>query len=155
MVSASLFCNCISNECDYIPLVWGILPYQPHYALTAIEPPPGGCRIIGSLGVCSTSRTWNTTMSFQISSSFLFLGGCLSVGLFFAHAYLQYHRNLRIVGSQPGIRTIISTIRPSMMVMPSGKLPFGDWSFSIGPDYWIHSRHKREPYALPRPAPWD
>jgi hypothetical protein len=81
----------------------------------------------------------------QLSPSFIILGGSAAASALVAYAYLTYRRNLRAVGETPGLRTCVSVIRPIMMVLPVGKIPYSNWYFSIGPDAWANRHHDSEP----------
>ncbi|CAG8696988.1 11940_t:CDS:2, partial [Acaulospora colombiana] len=56
-------------------------------------------------------------------------------------ARLASHHDLRAVGNTPGPRSLISSVRPIVAVLPYGKLPFSNWFFSTGPNFWITEKH--------------
>ncbi|PVF97229.1 cytochrome P450 [Serendipita vermifera] len=81
----------------------------------------------------------------EISPSFLWMSGTITVGAGLLHNYWRYRQDLRAIGNTPGIRSVISPVRPTMAILPSGKFPFSDWFFSIGPQYW--STEKYNPFS--------
>jgi len=85
---------------------------------------------------------FNSSMSLEISLGNLLLGGGVIVALAMAQTAWRYHQNRRASGYTPGLKAVVSVLRPSMFVMPTGKLPFAkDWHFNFGPDWWQRNRH--------------
>ncbi|CAG8727334.1 6561_t:CDS:2, partial [Acaulospora colombiana] len=77
----------------------------------------------------------------EISPSFIWMSGTITIGAVLLHNYWRYRQDLRAIGNTPGIRSVISPVRPTMAILPSGKFPFSDWFFSIGPQYWSYEKH--------------
>jgi hypothetical protein len=82
-------------------------------------------------------------MLFQASFSFgaLSWGVAAAASALVAYAYLTYRRNLRAVGGTPGVRTCVAVSRAVMLLLPSTKIPYTDWYFSIGPELWMNKKH--------------
>jgi hypothetical protein len=85
-----------------------------------------------------------STMLEDISSSSLLTSGVITVGAILLHNYWRYRQDLRAVGHTPGLRSVISPVRPTMAILPYGKLPFSEWYFSIGPRFWAIEKFNGE-----------
>ncbi|PVF96187.1 hypothetical protein CPB86DRAFT_520487 [Serendipita vermifera] len=74
----------------------------------------------------------------EISPSFLAVSSAIAISAVVAHNYWRYRQALQSVGYTPGVRSIVSTARVIMAVLPGWKLPFSKWYFSVGLNYWAH-----------------
>jgi hypothetical protein len=85
-------------------------------------------------------------MSLEISPGTLMLGGGIIVALGLVQTAWAYRQNSQSSGYTPGLKTIVSTIRPITFVLPPVKLPFGkDWYLSLGINWWPRTRYECEP----------
>jgi hypothetical protein len=60
------------------------------------------------------------------------------------YGYLLYRRNLRALGGTPGVRTCVPIPRALTLLLPSTKIPYTNWYFSIGSELWMNKNHARQ-----------
>lgn len=82
------------------------------------------------------------TMLDQVSPSAVLWTGGAAAAAFGLHVYRTHSRNVQAFNNTPGLRTIISILRPTMRILPAGKIPYTDWFFSIGPNRLASKGHE-------------
>lgn len=77
----------------------------------------------------------------SLLSTSIIAGGTL---LFFyvVHAYRTYQRNLRMVDSTPGIRTLFSISSHMTNFLPNWKVPWTGWTLSVDSNWWATQRYQ-------------
>ncbi|KIM26276.1 hypothetical protein M408DRAFT_25484 [Serendipita vermifera MAFF 305830] len=84
-------------------------------------------------------------MSLQISPEMFLLGGGVMVVIGVAQKAWTYRQDRLAAGYTPTLKSVISMLRPTMAVLPSGRIPFSkEWYISLGPNWW--TSHKYESF---------